>query len=422
MSLLKDPRYAPWAVGNYGVGTDAWSSQPRRFPLSDADRAAGFTPNTPAAVEAINTKFAELTDSDQLQLFRAADTWQEYSPALSTDDCVANAICGFSWKTVSSIRSWGNRVIAASGSRNVSGNPHAFFSVSQLGSTPWQKQADDGSTLGATIDVCSNDGQVGSLLAMYQGEYRLLTSSFANGVNSGVITPRGASPGPLIQNIFGAFGKWWIFWDDQMLQHATAVLGSWTNATPAALAGMAFADAANDGVNTVVMIGRNSIANCAAVYSTDQGVTWALGHNFGDLNGNVVWSAARGMFVAWLSDGSIWTSANGSAWFQQTNSGFIKPSNGALLGRQTFAACGNVIAKLFQLDVGTTPVGVAWSYDLGLTWFVRPVSNIGPFGGGGGTEYPGYQLKSIMGRLWMTDGTFVYRSGRLEADTTADFA
>jgi hypothetical protein len=404
MTTIRVPAHRPFAVGDYPAGSEAWASTPRQIALSTAERADGFTPDDPFPAEEANSLESEKVDALGVLHHGAMRDWREYSPVITTETAVADAICGMTYKYASAPVVWAHKFIVTGGETSGS---KGFLSVSSNGMSPFKKALP--SNNGPYSDVMAGEEQgiaFGLLVTPSVGvDYTDTSGSWTAAVSAG---------GGSVLGMFAALGKYWFVTTTAVRSAANlAALLAPTLVThaDAALTDIAFSDAAWNGGAILCIAGRNSLSNVTIAYSADSGATFSTGHDFGDHEVSLTYSAALSLFIAWVDDGSIWTSGDGATWAQETNTAVATTARGAIEGPNTFAACGSVIAKLWQLSPSVSdPTGIAWSDDLGATWHVRALSHF--------TQVK--QIKTIDGRFWVVDGVRVYHSGRLEALTDSD--
>lgn len=171
-------------------------------------------------------------------------------------------------------------------------------------------------------------------------------------------------------------------------------------------------DGANDiCYNSVMTIG--GVTRSRVLRSVDGGTTWTLAFTAdAGVSLSICHSEAAGGFVILDSNGNLYFEDDAFAVAVPTP---ITAAAGASDNYSTFAACGEVIAKVFDalLFSGTcSQAGIAYSFDFGSTWKYASVSDELAFGSSEGL----LRLISANGRLWGLGANKVYMSGQIAFD------
>lgn len=159
-----------------------------------------------------------------------------------------------------------------------------------------------------------------------------------------------------------------------------------------------------------VILGDVLVANSHYVvkYSTDDGVTWTTGHDFGVVALSLCYSAAQDLFLAFdTTNKQLWSSTDGQSWTLLRTVASL--DTGGISGHHTMAACGPVIAHLVKhTSVANQQLnGIAYTLDMGLTWREEYFGNVN-------TGQPMRALISANGRFVALDDFNTYVSGFVE--------
>lgn len=180
---------------------------------------------------------------------------------------------------------------------------------------------------------------------------------------------------------------------------------------------------ADNGANAVVFLASavvGGVTRFRAFASTDAGDTWTETKTFGAgiTSAALTYSKFHGCFVIVDSDGETWTSPSGGIW---TSRGVKAELAAPFYARHgVLASAGPCIAKLFRAAVtgGTNYVsGVAYSFDLGLTWRTALFEQHDP------ALAENYTLQSLVaanGRFYAVGHRRLFQSGILY-QAAADF-
>lgn len=185
---------------------------------------------------------------------------------------------------------------------------------------------------------------------------------------------------------------------------AAGVTGSWTN-PQGSNAGDVYDQLVTSGSVIACRKAQASSGHNFVLYSTDDGVTWVSGHDFGITSVSLTWSSARGVFVVMTATGEVWTSPTCVTWTKAFTSTDV--AGGIVPGPNQLATCGFAIAHIVNRPVNSAAhqlAGVAYSLDLGANW------NEAYFGDYTGIN-PMKSLLGVNGRLYASDHSFLYRSG-----------
>ncbi|HEX3871323.1 MAG TPA: hypothetical protein VHV77_12850 [Pirellulales bacterium] len=161
-----------------------------------------------------------------------------------------------------------------------------------------------------------------------------------------------------------------------------------------------------------VILGEVLVANSHYVvrYSSDDGVTWTLGKDFGVVALSLCYSEASDQFLALdTTNKQLWSSADGTTWTLLRTVASL--DTGGISGHHTMAACGPAIAHLVKhTSVANQQLnGIAYTLDLGLTWREVYFGNVN-------TGQPMRALINANGRFVALDDFNTYVSGFLEAN------
>lgn len=212
-------------------------------------------------------------------------------------------------------------------------------------------------------------------------------------------------------------GQYWLLQAGRAIRTANAPSGLNGSATvivptPGTGTFTGLPEFADNGANTICCVANSSAVSYPSVYvSTDLGATWIKAFDLtGATAANLVFDSVRGKFVTWSDDGSISYSADGATWTRTSTS--ASAGNGFFVGQRTFAVTGHVIAKLWREVVGGIGVnGIAYSFNLGVDWFVFAFGNSGQ---------PINQLRAANNRFYALDAFSLWISGIVD-EGIADF-
>lgn len=402
-------------AGNYPAGSDDWSGQPRVVPLSDSEKAEGFTPDTPIGADIRNGLWREEHEARSLLAYRAAQEWDAAAlPVLAGGRNVFfNFLVGVSQPAIK------QKAIVALGHDINNANRLAYSR--SLGSGFFEDSINaPNATIGAYSAAA---GAQGEFLTTNHSDMVKHTSLGATETTSGlssdsVLYYAGWSATPYLAIAGGAS----LYKGATMGGLTPCTLSGFTltsgDISALGVAGSRYVD---DGSANLVLLtkctgtGTVTASNVFRVFhSGDGGATWtfALALSAGITSADVCWSDYYACFFLLASDGSMYTSADGGSWTYVRTSASVTASGGCSARYNTLAACGACIAKAFMPSYygGTFfGVGVVYSFDLGATWRVHHFADSDSFGLNRGLR----TILSANNRLWATDGTFVYRSGLL---------
>lgn len=411
------------SAGNYSAGSDDWSGQPRKVTMTTSEKAQGFTPNTPVTAERRNGLHAEHFDAQTVQCVNAMRSWkcQELPDIVATGyDMVADfliaapleagrqkaVVCvlhdGDDSNQVKFIRSYGAGDFANIRDFNVAGG--ASFQCAAGGAA---NQFMTGTNTGVVNYTDLGDSRSAEILSGTPPAMHYIAAAgiyLAAYATSGRFD-RGSSLASM--GLQAAFG---------VTSFATGSLGT---------SGGEFA---SDGLGNVVYVASSVVGGVTRVRifrSGDNGITWSIAHTFANTvtGANVVYHEAAGQFVAWDSDGFFYTSSNGAGFVAVSGNTGVTAAAGASIRYNTMASQGNCIAKVFSPANGATNyprVGIAYTFDVGLTWRHWIVSDQDSFGFEAGINHDLRALLGANGRFYATDGTRVFTSGIVEAEDADD--
>jgi hypothetical protein len=253
----------------------------------------------------------------------------------------------------------------------------------------------------------------GTLFGGLVGAATCKSVNFDSTPTTATFTPGNALP--VTASIFGA--THYIVSAGGNVHSATSLGGSWFIAGLGISGGNTVGDFATNGdpangvAPTVIVLlaAATSTGNRIAMYSTDDGVTWTTGHNFGNVSVNISYSIYWGAFIAYvLNTQQLWTSPNGASWtLQRTVPTLVDVTE----AHAQIACVGSAIALVVN-HTATANVylrGVAYTFDLGLTWCESYFGDL-IFG-----SEPILEITAANGRLYAIDEFCCYTSGALES-------
>ena len=405
-----------YAVGNYPAGADPWATLPRALEMTGSEKADGATPGTPVGARFENGRERDHYRAQSLLALRAVQQWDR--ERLTFDTGGRNVRYKFlanpQWDTTLK-----QEALVALGQDGNDGDNTMF--VRSRGGTFETAINDPGSS---DLGFCSSPGAPGEfLLGTNTGviSYLDLGNSSASHIVS--FTPCALH----YERVSGTYitanatdGSFDVGTDLTSMSHvATALATSFATGSIGTPGG----EFASDGLGNVVFAAKSVVSAVDVFrlfYSADNGATWAIGKTFGAglTFLNVVYIAASSTFFALASDGTTWTSANGSGWVAGTTVTGLSAASGGRARHGTMAVAGHCIAKIIlpTLFGVEQPMGVAYSFDTGLTWRAHFFQEYDLTYGSAA-----YSLIASANRFYAIDGVNVYRSGVLayeDADVT----
>lgn len=404
--ILRRP-YSFASNGNYPAGASPWSGQPSVVQPVDAILAAGFVPDTPVDAPTVNYLESVKADAITIQGYAAMSTWRRLPFDVNTTR--NRFVRPFEYLGVGTA-SARQRPLALVG--HVVSNSHASarFGVDASGALEI-----DMSGIAAGFNCLAVDR----------------SGNFFGGASIG---PRSftVAPTPVTATITGTGGSGattavhfasthYLLAQDSTVSYATALTGPWTAVTiiPATsttilqLLDNSYRENAVAPTKVICSLIDNSNSHSKIMVSSDDGITWSLGHDFGVVTLVATWSPAWGVFVAWVNDTtSLWTSVDGTSW---TNLGSSSGVTDILVNSAGYsgqiAACGRCIAMIVNHTpaTGLTLRGIAYTFDLGLTWQETY------FGWYDVASLPILDLVAGNGRFYAVEEQGLYASGILES-------
>lgn len=402
--------------GSYPAGTDDWSGQPRVVDLTDGERADGFTPDTPVPAEVLNGLHAEHYSAQGLLAHRALTEWTviELNPV--------NEVYGL----LAAVRlpsPFGEHALVAMGYDPTDTNDARFnrslgTNFETLSFDPARTEGPVVMAAGAREEFWWSECNVASVVSRTR----------LGGVQTVETAAITGQPVAMFYDDYSS--KYFIATDTGNLQMGATIPTIADSPFPPAVTAIGTANQlctpggeyAGDGAGHIVLACQCTIGGVSVfrILNTDTGgTTWTVAKTYGAglTSVNVVWVPDYGSFMALASDGSIHTSPDGSAWTAKATVASISAASGAVDKHCTMAALGGCVVKAYQ-PVGAgglmTYKGVAYSFDLGMTWYHSPFAKIGTSA----------DLKAVVvgnGRFYVSDSSRVYASGRLSYETTNDF-
>ncbi|HEY4107233.1 MAG TPA: hypothetical protein VGM44_25210 [Polyangiaceae bacterium] len=404
---VKPPTYATDA--NFPAGSEDWSATPTRIAPLTAELASGVIPDQqyPAQYHnwLIGSAFDVVGNLARIAAHSALQNWKRFD--------VPNASDAIGWSEIVGLQPI--RTYDESGDRQRL--PIVLGANSSDSNRTYMLRSNDGSAWDSPSEVepsathfpnplysCAGApgvivfGQASSPELAYSLDHG---DTFAN-VTLGSVggSALGVHFAPGIGVYFGAHGSG-IFHTATLTSFGAAVLPSGVST----LVGPAeFAD--DGGSNVVVCVQDNALAHRSIYRSTDSGVTWTKVLDLASVTamGNVKYSPALGLFIAWDTT-AIWKSSDGGAtWIQTSSPVFADMAT----GQDTMAIVGPAIVKLWSHTlVSSTYVqaGIAYSFDLGSSWNTWAFSHIV-------TRFP-HKIRAFNGRLHAIDSSSIWISGQL---------
>lgn len=403
-------------AGNYVAPGKPWDGLSRISTPTDNDLSVGATPDVAIAAEKENGRNKIVSDAQYLQAFLALHNWDHvFMPQVGTDAYAA--VIG-----MRRVRAYGTMTEAqrqvvllgadasdASKLRYCTSNDGnrlqtspAKFAASGFASASYAAPGAAGEIMvtgvnNTLVAYTSNSGSSWLGTTPFSGPPTMCVAHYSEGLGSYFLINNTASGS-------GACGR-------QTTLAAVVAAPTLSNIPITAAAHIVPTKCEMADNGSIVMLACVDDAGAVAVYrSTNGGSTWSLSLTGAGTDCNLVYSDYYGLFFFWDSSGSLRTSSDGAAWTVIRSN--LTPANGFLAGRGTLAAVGAALVK--STSTGSS-AGIAFSFDMGSTWFYHYID--------GGDVGGAFALRSINNRLYAIDsaGLRLYRSGQLGAPNVAEF-
>lgn len=389
--LLKPVKWAITAL--FPAGVNPWSGTATSIQPADAVQNAGVAPAQQFPAQEFNWLINDLQSANEVAINSALQTWRYSSMPINGSNGNTQLV----------------PVLVAGVQQRIL---FAFEPDTTHGSNTWATRSNDGSSWLAKVGmsptfVSPTDAAAGAIgtVMLVDGSTTSVQYTTSYGATWANVS---FGPSACVATHY-AIGQYWACQKTQVwTANSIAGFGGGTSASlpipgSGVIAGVP--EFADNGANTVCLVAKpTSGVTYPSIYATTNlGVTWTKTFDLtGATAANLKWSAALGLFVTWDDTGSVSTSSDGVTWTRGialTGS----PAAGLVVGSRTFAIVGSAIAKLWLETAGGQQVqGVAYSFDLGLSWYVFAFAT---------NSTPLLQLRAANNRLYAHDGFNLWVSG-----------
>lgn len=393
-------------AGNYPAGALPWSGNPSVVAPADSVLAAGNIPDTPVDAPTVNYLEQIRADAATVQSHAALSRWSQATGASGNDtiqfllSLYPPGSVGLQVRRQAALAIIGNKFATSHAYVGLSADGQNFRGGLQLdlGFADFSAIAADdfGVMFGGLTGVAT--------CKSVQFDSTPTVATFTPG-NSNQVEAAHYSAGHYLIAAAGA------------MYSSTALGGTWASNSIGSVGDTVQSIVNNSCVRagtvaTVLILAKTVASNGhrQVLRSTDDGVTWALGRDFGAVAINACWSPAWGLFVVINTTNSeLWTSPDGAAWTKQKTAATLATVAG---GEAQIAACGFCIAAIVNHTAvsGRFLHGVAYTFDLGATWQEAYFGDLFT-----GSDLAIIKLISANGRLYALDAKTVYSSGALES-------
>lgn len=390
-----------WATDTlFPAGVLPWSGQPTKLQPPAGIQASGIAPNQQLSAERFNWLLNGLETSVEVLTHASLNRWSTCNVQGYTNPIGKFLVPFTPDGTMGSIPNR-QQCITVTGTKI--SNTHALFGLSSNGT--------DFRGFGLDLSFAPYVSLAADPFGVLFGGLAGVTTCKSNNPVTGTAT---FTPG----NTQPAQAAWYsnahyLIGAQAQLCTASTLGGAWASTSYGA-AGDQIRQFVDNGFpasgNTVVIFAMlvNFNGNQVVYYSTNDGLTFTAGKNFGTVGLSLCYSPAYDRFFAMdTTNKQLWSSVDGNNWtLVKTLNASFAPAFG---GKDAMACCGYAIAHLISRSVPSPPLfGIAYSFDLGATWTEVYFGDINS-----GSQ-PLNALIAANGRFFACDDFNVYASGPLE--------
>lgn len=404
-----------WATNaNYSAGTNPWSSTPNRVAPTAGIAAIGFVPGQQPPAQYFNSILGGQADAigliEQVITRAALTNWQRVT--LPNPDSNTTYYDIAALLPIRSSDTFGDRQRGLVMFGNDSVDSNKIYKSRSVDGFAWNSTA---SLTGAPIlGTYAGGGEAG---AVFTGNGSALNYSLDHGVTwttaANFIGSHGvyyASLATLSTAVYVGVG---VGVGHDHAVYTTSLAVAATNiAMPVSIVAGTLIDFADDGLSNILFCARlGSNTYWSICRSADAGVTWAkvMDMDVGSNIAGLTFHKSSGLFVACDSSGKTYTSPTGVTWTTVATTRTTASNGFTNQGPRSLASVGPAIAIPWADPGGLGGRGIAYSFDLGLTW------NTWCF-----TTTTVSRLVSINNRLYAFDGLTkeIWISGSLGVPST----